>query len=69
MASVKRSKTDVMTAMIKDVESRDPSHSKPLVVLMDGALGLWSLIISLLANWKGQVTYILDIIHVRDYLW
>jgi hypothetical protein len=26
-----------------DAERRDPQHRKPLVVLLDGALGLWNL--------------------------
>lgn len=69
MASVKRAKVDVMTEMKKDVERRDPRQIKPLVILLDGALGLWSLVIHLMMDWKGPVTYILDIIHVRDYLW
>ena len=69
LASVKRPKRDVMKEIIKDVEKRDPSNSRPVVVLMDGALGLWNLILILLADWKNPVTYILDIIHVRDYLW
>lgn len=69
MSSVKRAKADVMSELKKDAERRDPSRSKPLVVLLDGALGLWSLVIHLLMGWKGPVTYILDIIHVRDYLW
>lgn len=69
MASVKRAKADVMREMKKDAELRNPNQSRPLVVLLDGALGLWSLVIALFAGWKSGVTYILDIIHVRDYLW
>jgi hypothetical protein len=69
MASVKRSKEEVMKEIKKDVERRNPAENKPLVVLLDGALGLWSLALSLFLGWKGPVTYILDIIHVREYLW
>jgi len=67
-ASVQRSKKEVMETIEKDAEIRDPSKSKPLIVLMDGALGLWNLVMVLFAGWKEK-TYILDIIHVRDYLW
>lgn len=69
MASVKRSKAEAMEEIKKDVERRDPDQSKPLAVLLDGALGLWSLALFLFQGWKGSVTFILDIIHVRDYLW
>ncbi len=69
MASVKRAKADIMKEIKKDAEQRNPDGSKPLAVLLDGALGLWNLATGLFRGWKGQVTYILDIIHVRDYLW
>jgi hypothetical protein len=69
MASVKRAKAEVMQEMKKDVELRNPRQNKPLVVVLDGALGLWSLVLALFGGWKSGVTYILDLIHVRDYLW
>lgn len=67
MASLERSKEDVMKEIIKDVKSRSLEGKGALVVVMDGALGLWSLLSSLLVgvNWVG----ILDIIHVVEYLW
>ena len=67
MASLERSKEDVMKEIIKDAESRCPDAKGALVVVMDGALCLWSLLTSLLVgvNWVG----ILDIIHVVEYLW
>jgi len=69
MASIKRSKFEVMQELKKEVLRRDPDQSKPLAVLLDGALGLWRLVTELYRDWQGGVTYILDIIHVRDYLW
>ena len=51
-----------------DAERRDPQHRKPLVVLLDGALGLWSLATKLFKPWK-RVTCVLDIMHVVGYLW
>ncbi len=69
MASLKRKKEDVMKVIQKDMESRDPEQKRQLVILLDGALGLWTLALSLFGQWKSGVTYILDIIHVRDYLW
>src|SRR6266581_585250 len=55
--------------MIKaEAERRDPQHRKPLVVLLDGALGLWRLATKLFKPWK-RVTFVLDIMHVVGYLW
>ena len=69
MASIKRKKKEVMKTIQKDIEGRDPDQKRPLVILLDGALGLWTLVLLLFGQWKSGVTYILDIIHVRDYLW
>jgi len=67
IASLERSKKDVMTEIIEDAKKRDPEGSKPIVAVMDGALALWNLLTVLLVgvNWVG----ILDIIHVVEYLW
>ena len=67
MASLERSKKEVMEGIITDAKNRDPDNQRPLVAVMDGALCLWTLLTSLLAgvNWVG----ILDIIHVAEYLW
>ena len=67
IASLQRSKEEVMEEIIKDAKNRDPDNQRPLIAVMDGALCLWTLLTSLLAkvNWVG----ILDIIHVAEYLW
>ena len=67
IASLERSKEEVMEEIITDAKNRDPDNQRPLVAVMDGALCLWTLLTSLLAglNWVG----ILDIIHVTEYLW
>ena len=67
MASLERSKENVVQEIVKDAERRDPEKQRPWVVVMDGALHLWTLIASVL---KGvDYTGILDIIHVVEYLW
>ena len=43
VASLVRTKQAVMALIKADAERRDPQHRKPLVVLLDGALGLWHL--------------------------
>lgn len=67
LASLERSKRQVVDEIVSDARHRDPDNKRPLVVVMDGALCLWNLLISILAglNWVG----ILDIIHVVEYLW
>ncbi len=67
IASLERSKEEVMKEIIADTKNRNQHNERPLVAVMDGALCLWSLLSSLLRgmNWVG----ILDIIHVAEYLW
>ena len=65
LASLVRTKQAVMELIKADAERRDPQHRKPLVVLLDGALGLWSLATKLFKPWK-RVTFVLDIIHVVE---
>jgi hypothetical protein len=68
LASLVRTKQAVMALIKADAERRDPQHRKPLVVLLDGALGLWYLATKLFKAWK-RVTFVLDIMHVVGYLW
>lgn len=67
IASLERSKKDVMVEIVKDAKVRNPDNRKTLVAVMDGALCLWSMLTTVLAGvkWVG----ILDIIHVVEYLW
>jgi hypothetical protein len=68
LASLVRTQQAVMERIKADAERRDPQHRKPLVVLLDGALGLWSLATKLFREWKRR-TFVLDIMHVVGYLW
>jgi hypothetical protein len=68
VASLGRTKLQVMELIKADAERRDPQHRKPLVILLDGALGLWRLAPQLFKPWK-RVTCVLDILHVVGYLW
>jgi hypothetical protein len=63
-----RTKQAVMECIKADAERRDPQHRKPLVVLLDGALCLWSLATKLFKAWRRR-TFVLDIMHVVGYLW
>ena len=68
LASLVRTKQAVMECIKADAERRDPQHRQPLVVLLDGALGLWNLATTLFKKWR-RVTFVLDIMHVVGYLW
>ena len=68
VASLVRTKQAVMELVKADAERRDPQHRQPLVVLLDGALGLWRLATKLFKEWR-HVTCVLDIMHVVGYLW
>jgi hypothetical protein len=68
LASLVRTKQAVMELIKADVKRRDPQHRQPVVILLDGALGLWRLVPPLFKPWK-RVTCVLDIMHVVGYLW
>lgn len=67
LASLERSKTDVTQVIVQDAKARDPQHKRPWVIVMDGALGLWAVIATVLQGL--EYVGILDIIHVVEYLW
>lgn len=67
LASLEQPKQAVVEEIVRDATARDPKRHRPWVVVMDGALGLWALVASML---KGiEYVGILDIIHVLEYLW
>jgi len=67
VASLEQPKNVVVEELVRDARARDPKHRRPWVVVMDGALGLWALVATML---KGiEYVGILDVIHVVEYLW
>ena len=68
MASLVRTKEEVMDAIKADAEKRDPKHKRPLAILLDGDLKLWRLVVARFREWKKKF-FVLDIIHVISYLW
>jgi hypothetical protein len=67
LASIERSKADIVDEIIRDAQARDPQHSRTWVVLLDGALHLWDLVSERLSG--IEYIGILDIIHVIEYLY
>lgn len=67
MASIEKSKKEVVEEMKKEAEKRDPDHQCKWAIVMDGAPYLWKLV---LLVFKGiAFVPILDIIHVTEYIW
>ena len=66
-ASLARPKPEVLEDIIPDAARRDPGRRRPLVVLLDGALGLWSLVSQGFQGWQN-VTFVLDLMHGVGYL-
>lgn len=67
LASLELSKQEVVQEIVRDASVRDPTHRRPWVVVMDGALGLWAVVASVLTGL--EYVGVLDIIHVVEYLW
>jgi len=68
LASLVRTKQAVMERLNADATRRDPPHRQPRIVLLDGAIGLWSLATTLFKPWT-RVTCVLDIMPVVGDLW
>lgn len=68
-ASLERPKSEVYDTIKADAERRDPEHKRPLAVLLDGAHGLLTLAIAAFSGVWSNVFFILDVIHVTEYLW
>jgi hypothetical protein len=67
IASLERSKEEVFHEVLNYSRERNPDDAKPCVVIMDGALSLWSILMSFSS--VIAFTGILDVIHVTEYLW
>jgi hypothetical protein len=68
LASLARPKQEVLESLRDEATRRDPARQRPLAVLLDGALGLWSLVSKGFQGWPN-VTFVLDLMHVVGYLW
>ena len=68
LASLVRTQQPVMERIRADAERRDPQHRQRLVVLLAGALCLWSLAPKRFKAWR-RVTCVLDSTHVVGDLW
>ena len=68
-ASVERDAEKVIEEAFEEASRRDPERKRRWVVLVDGQEGQLSLIETVAARIGVEITLVLDIIHVLEYLW
>ena len=68
-ASLAKEPAEVIEEMFEEAERRDPEHRKAWVVLVDGGETQLRLIKETAARRGVQVSIVLDVIHVIEYLW
>jgi len=68
-ASVSKEQADVIEDMFDEADRRDPEHRKAWVVLVDGNETQLRLINETAQRRGVQVSIVLDVIHVIEYLW
>lgn len=68
-ASVERDAEKVIEEAFEEASRRDPKRKRRWVVLVDGQEGQLSLIEAVAARMGVQITVVLDVIHVLEYLW
>ena len=68
-ASLEREPWEVVAEAALEAERQDPEHAKRWVVLVDGAEPQLDLVEAGAAAYGVDVTVILDIIHVVEYVW
>lgn len=68
-ASVDKDPWEVIEEATLEAERRDPQHLKQWVVLVDGHEAQLSLVEEITSTYEVDVTVVLDIIHVAEYVW
>jgi hypothetical protein len=68
-ASLEKEPWEVIEEAILEAERRDPNHSKSWVVVVDGHEHQLELVEEVASLYEVNVTVVLDIIHVAEYVW
>jgi len=68
-ASLEKTPEQVMDEAFKEAKHRDPDRAKTHVALVDGNKDQLALLKKLARRHKVELTIVLDIIHVIEYLW
>lgn len=67
--SVEHPAANVVAEVFAQAHARDPHHSRPWIVLVDGAAHQLELIHAEAARRKVRIHVIVDFVHVLEYLW
>ena len=68
-ASIERSSRDVIEEAFREAKRRDPAQTRRWIVLVDGQETQRKLVWDVATRMGVNVTMILDLIHVLEYLW
>jgi hypothetical protein len=68
-ASIQQPPEEIISQAFEEARKRDPAQTKQWVVLLDGNLTQLGLAINAAEETGVKVTFILDLIHVLEYLW
>ena len=68
-ASIAKEPIDVIREAFREAQGRDPERQRPWVVLVDGNETQLELVYRAAAEVGIEITVILDVIHVLEYLW
>jgi hypothetical protein len=68
-ASVRRPAADVIADAFAEAHRRDPDHARPWLAVVDGNCHQIGVIEQLAAESQVKVPILIDLIHVRQYLW
>ncbi len=68
-ASVKQEAEDVIFAAFEEAQRRDPLHERRWIVLVDGEVTQLERVQACADAFDVQITIVLDVIHVIEYLW
>lgn len=68
-ASVEKDPNEVIDEMVAEGFRRDPQERKRWVVLIDGSEHQYDLVHDTLLSANVEATFVLDVIHVLEYLW
>ena len=69
VASLKKDPKQVIREMFDDAECRDPEHLRPWSVVVDGDGKQLHQIKQAARGVEAEVTIVIDIVHVSEYLW
>lgn len=68
-ASVAQPPEEIIRQAFEEATRRDPKHTKDWVALVDGNLTQLGLLLVAAEDYQVELTIILDLIHVLEYLW